>query len=68
VFTAAALVVFVVNDQVRWTLGLLLGAGQAIGAWVAASMAVDRGAEFVRWLVIVIIVVSALALFGGVGL
>jgi uncharacterized membrane protein YfcA len=68
VFTAAALVVFVVNDQVRWTLGLLLGGGQAIGAWVGASMAVDRGAEFVRWLVIVIIVVSALALFGGVGL
>ena len=25
VFTAAALVVFVVNDQVQWTLGLLLG-------------------------------------------
>ena len=31
VFTAAALVVFVVNDQVEWMLGLLLGAGQAVG-------------------------------------
>ena len=67
-FTAAALVVFVVNDQVDWTLGLLLGAGQAVGAWVAAHFAVKRGAEFVRWAVIVITVGSAVALFAGVGL
>ena len=68
VFTAAALIVFVVNDQVQWTLGLLLGAGQAVGAWVAARFAVQRGAEFVRWAVIVITLVSAAALFAGVGL
>jgi hypothetical protein len=67
VFTAAALVVFVVNDQVQWTLGLLLGAGQAAGAWVAAHFAVRRGAEFVRWAVVVITVVAALALFAGIG-
>ena len=68
VFTAAALVVFVVNDQVQWTLGLLLGAGHAAGAWLAAHLAVERGAEFVRLVVIVIIVLSAAALFAGVGL
>jgi uncharacterized membrane protein YfcA len=65
VFSAAALVVFVVNDQVQWTLGLLLGAGQALGAWVAAHFAVRRGAEFVRWAVIVITVGAAIALFAG---
>jgi uncharacterized protein len=65
VFSAAALVVFVVNDQVQWTLGLLLGGGQAVGAWVAAHFAVRRGAEFVRWAVIVITVVAAIALFVG---
>ena len=65
VFSAAALVVFVVNDQVQWTLGLLLGAGQAVGAWVAAHFAVRRGAEFVRWAVIVITVGAAIALFAG---
>jgi uncharacterized membrane protein YfcA len=68
VFTAAALVVFVVNDQVYWTYGLLLAAGQSLGAWVAARLAVERGAKFVRIAVIVIILVSAAALFSGVGL
>jgi uncharacterized protein len=68
VFTAAALVVFIVNDQVQWTLGLLLGAGQAVGGWVAAHFAVERGAKFVRSAVVVIALLSALALFAGVGL
>jgi uncharacterized protein len=67
VFTAAALVVFIVHDQVNWTLGLLLAAGQSLGAWIAARMAVKRGARFVRWVVIVVIVLSAAALIGGMG-
>ncbi len=68
VFTAAAFVVFVVNDQVEWRFGLLLGAGQGAGAWTAAHFAVKRGAAFVRWFVVVITVGSAVALFAGVGL
>jgi uncharacterized membrane protein YfcA len=67
VFTAAALVVFIVNDQVDWLLGLLLAAGQSLGAWAAARMAVKRGARFVRWVVIAVIVVSAGALLSGIG-
>jgi hypothetical protein len=67
-FTAAALVVFVAHDQVEWLLGLLLGAGQALGAWLAAHVAVERGAAFVRSIVVVVTVASAAALLAGVGL
>jgi hypothetical protein len=67
-FTLAALVVFVYNGQVEWALGLLLGAGQAVGAWIAAHFAVKRGAEFLRWAVIVITIGAAVALFAGLGL
>jgi uncharacterized membrane protein YfcA len=66
VFTAAALIVFIAHDQVNWTIGLLLAAGQSLGAWIAARMAVRRGARFVRWVVIVVIVLSAGALLSGV--
>lgn len=64
-FTAAALVVFVANGQVHWLLGLLLAAGQGAGAWVGARLAVRRGARFVRWVVVVIVVLSAGALLAG---
>lgn len=65
VFTAAALVVFVANEQVEWMLGLLLGAGQAAGAWAAAHVAVERGAVLVRWTVVAVTIGSAIALFAG---
>jgi uncharacterized membrane protein YfcA len=61
-FTIAALLVFVWNDQVRWGLGALLAIGSAAGAWLAAHLAVERGAPFVRWALIVILALSAVAL------
>lgn len=61
-FTIAALAVFIWNDQVRWGLGLLLAAGNAVGAWVAAHMAITRGAPFVRWALIVILAVASVGM------
>jgi uncharacterized protein len=65
--TIVAIPVFVMHDQVQWAMGLLLGAGQAVGAWVAAHVAVKRGAGFVRMFVIVTVLISAVALFAGLG-
>lgn len=63
-FTIFALGVFIFNDQVRWDFGILLAIGNAIGGWLAARMAVERGAVFVRWLLIIVVAVSALELLG----
>jgi hypothetical protein len=63
-FTIFALVVFVINGQVRWSVGLILAVGNMLGAWVAAKMAVKRGAKFVRWLLIGVLVISAIVLLG----
>ena len=63
-FTVFALVVFVINGQVRWSVGLILAVGNMLGAWVAARMAVKRGAKFVRWLLIGVLVISAIVLLG----
>lgn len=63
-FTISALGVFMFNQQVVWSIGLILAVGQMLGAWVAARMAVKRGAVFVRWLLIAVIVVSAAQLLG----
>lgn len=64
VFTLSALVVFVINDQVHWGMGLLLAVGNGFGGWLAARMAVKRGAGFVRWLLIAVVIVSAIDLLG----
>lgn len=63
-FTVFALAVFVLNGQVVWSVGLLLAVGNASGGWVASRMAVKRGAGFVRWLLIAVIIVSAAKLLG----
>ena len=63
-FTVFALAVFIFNDQVEWVIGLVLAAGNMLGAWIAAHVAVKRGAAFVRWLLIAVVVVSAAALLG----
>ena len=64
IVTVAALAVFVWNEQVRWGVGLLLGSGNAAGAWFASRMAVNRGAGFVRWFLVVVVALSAIALLG----
>lgn len=63
-FTLFALIVFLVNGQVQWAMGLILAIGNMLGAWVAARMAVERGAPFVRWLLIAVVVASAAELLG----
>lgn len=62
--TFFALAVFVVNDQVAWLPGLVLAVGNMLGAWVAARMAVEKGARFVRWILIAVVAVSAIFLLG----
>lgn len=63
-FTVFALIVFVLNDQVRWSVGLILAVGNMLGAWVASRMAVKRGAGFVRWILIGVVAISAVILLG----
>lgn len=62
--TLASLVVFVANDQVNWQLGLIVAAGQMAGAWVGANFAVDRGAVWVRRVLIVVVSLAALRFLG----
>jgi uncharacterized membrane protein YfcA len=59
-FTVPALIIFLMNGLVRWDLGLALAAGSMLGAWAATHEAAKRGAPFIRHLLIVVVVVSAI--------
>lgn len=61
-FTAVALAVFIYNNQVDYKLGLILGLGSMIGAWIATHVAIKKGSEFIRWFVLVAVFVFAVKL------
>jgi uncharacterized membrane protein YfcA len=64
VFTIFALAVFIKNGQVNFLIGFILAIGNMLGAWIGARVAVEKGAEWVRRLLILVIIVSASNLLG----
>lgn len=61
-YTPFALVVFIVNHQVDYKAGLILALGSMMGAWIATRIAVGRGASFVRYVLLIAILGSAVKL------
>lgn len=60
----AALLFFIPGGHIIWSMGLLMGAGQLIGAWIGSHMVLRHGAGLVRpVLVLVSIAVSVKLLF-----
>lgn len=63
-FTAVALAIFIVRDQILWIPGLLLGLGSMLGAQLAVRFAVAVDARVLRWfLLITVITVCTLLWF-----
>lgn len=63
-YTVFALIVFLINDKVNWQFGLIHSIGNIIGAFVASRYAVAWGANFIRWFIIVIILITSVDLLG----
>ncbi len=63
-FTPLALVVFIVNSQVDYLLGIMLAAGNMAGAYLATRFAVKWGPVFVRYVLLVVVFLSSLELLG----
>jgi hypothetical protein len=61
-YTPIALMLFVVADQVDFLVGGVLAVGQMTGAWVAAHLAIAKGAPWVRWVLVVAAVIAAIRL------
>ena len=58
--TFVALIIFVTNDHVNWGMGIALGGGNAVGAWVGSHWAVEKGGKWIR--IILVVTVSAFAI------
>ncbi len=62
IFTPFALAVFIYKGQIDLTAGLVLAAGNSLGAYFASKYAVSWGAAFVRYVLIVVIVGAGIKL------
>ena len=67
-YTSIALLVFILNKQVDFKIGLILAAGNMIGAWIGSRSAVSWGPKFVRIVLLAAILLSSLKLFGVIDL
>ncbi len=63
-YSPFALAVFIINKQVNWEMGLVLAAGNMIGAYVASKVAVSWGPKFIRIILLIAIFLSAAKLLG----
>ena len=63
-FTIFALAVFMINNQVNYFIGLILAIGNMIGAYFGAKYTVKWGVKFVRYVLLITILVSSIKLLG----
>lgn len=62
-YMVSALIVFTVNDQVNWKIGLILAIGNGSGAWLASRISVNKGDGFVKKFLIVMVSILAIKLW-----
>ncbi|MCK0131556.1 sulfite exporter TauE/SafE family protein [Flavobacteriaceae bacterium F08102] len=63
IYSIPVLYIFIKNGLVNWKYGLILAAGNALGAWLMSRYAVKKGDGFVRILLIVIVSILAVVLW-----
>lgn len=64
IYSPFALLVFVLNDQVDYRIGLISAIGNVIGGILASRLAVNWGAGFIRWFLVAIILIFNAKVFG----
>lgn len=64
IYNLLAFVVFVINQQVNYKIGFTLAIGNMLGAFVASRIAVKKGPQLVRYILLIALIISASKLLG----
>ncbi|MCK5731004.1 MAG: sulfite exporter TauE/SafE family protein [Draconibacterium sp.] len=67
IYTAFTLGIFIYHGHVDFVAGLILAVGNMIGAWLGAHFSIKGGAKYVRYVLILALVIVTLNLFGVFG-
>lgn len=63
IFTTPAMIVFMISGNVNYVFGIILAIGNAIGAISAAKISVRKGEGFIKFFLILSMVIIAIKLF-----
>jgi len=63
IYTLSALVVFVLNDKVNWIIGFVLAIGNALGAWIAFRVSVNKGDGFIKIFLLMVVGIMSIKLW-----
>lgn len=64
-YTAVSLPMFAIAGQVAWREGTAMAAGAMFGGWLGTHLQIKGGARLVRWVVVVAVGISGLAMLRG---
>ena len=67
IYTILTIGIFMFHNQVNWVAGLILACGNMAGAWLGVHFTVKGGAKYVRYVLILAMVIVILNLFGVFG-
>ena len=63
VYMIPAVLIFIMNDKINWTVGLSMAVGNMLGAWIGANINVKKGDKFIRYVLAVAMLIMAIKLF-----
>lgn len=63
-YTPFTIIVFLFNGQIDWKYGLIMSIGNVTGALIASRLAVSKGVVFVKWVIVVVILITSADMFG----
>jgi uncharacterized membrane protein YfcA len=62
-YTTLAVIIFIIEDKVRWEYGLSLAAGTSIGGWLASRWSVEKDDKWIRGFLLVTVFALAIKLW-----
>lgn len=63
-YTSFAVLVFIMNGLINWQFAIALSIGNGIGGYLGSSLAVKRGENLIRGVLVVTVIVMSLKLLG----
>lgn len=64
IYMTFAMAIFIWNGQVHWPYALVLSVGNGAGGWLGSKIAVKKGDEWIRIVLVITVVFMALKLMG----